>query len=242
MEGSVGAAKGVTIRALVLLCLFLASGLAARADADGPDFFQVTGVAENDVLNIREAPDASARKIGEIPWNGDGIRNLGCEGGLSFEEWQSATDAERAAAARTRWCRVSYRGVEGWAAGWFLAEGSYPEDDAAAVAEPEPWRIAAIDGEPTVGETEFVFSPDGAISGSTGCNRFRGQAAMDGGMLVIDGPLVTTRMACTQDGLGTQEERIFDALQGRLSVGFDPFSRVLELANAASGVALRLEP
>ena len=58
----------------------------AIADASGPDFFRVTGVAADDVLNIREAPDAGSAKIGEIPPDGDGVRNLGCQGGLSFAE------------------------------------------------------------------------------------------------------------------------------------------------------------
>lgn len=228
------------IRAIVLaVIMMLASTLAARADADGPDYFQVTGVAEDDVLNIREAPEAGARKIGEIPWNGDQIQNLGCQGGMSFAEWEAATDAERAAAAQTRWCKVSYRGVEGWAAGWFLAEGSYPADD--GTPGPGQWRITMIDGKPAIGETEFLFSPDGAISGSTGCNQFQGIAALEDGMLVIDRPLATTRMACPGEGVTEQEDRILSALEGRLNVIFDPFSGVLELANASTGATLRLE-
>jgi hypothetical protein len=78
--------------------------------------------------------------VGRIPPNGDGIRNLGCEGGLSFTEWQAASEADRAAAARSRWCRVSFDGIEGWSAGRFLAEGSAPADDAARQPYPEPDR------------------------------------------------------------------------------------------------------
>lgn len=117
----------------------------AIADASGPDFFRVTGVAADDVLNIREAPDAGSAKIGEIPPDGDGVRNLGCQGGLSFAEWQAASEAERQAAARSRWCRINYQGVEGWVAGRFLAEGARraPEanrENPDSIPYPEPDR------------------------------------------------------------------------------------------------------
>jgi hypothetical protein len=97
------------------------------------------------VLNIREAPDAGSVKIGEIPPDGDGIRNLGCQGGLSFGEWQVASEAERQAAARSRWCRINYQGIEGWVAGRFLAEGTPPSPEAnragpTTVPYPEPDR------------------------------------------------------------------------------------------------------
>lgn len=116
----------------------------AFGEASGPDYFKVTGVASDDVLNIREKPSASADKIGEIPADGTGIRNLGCGGGLTFGEWQGATQAERAAAARKRWCRVSYRGIEGWVAGRFLAEGSPTRDFSVkeGTSDPAYWGVS----------------------------------------------------------------------------------------------------
>jgi len=98
----------------------------ALAEADGPDFFRVVGVAANDVLNIRADADARSAKVGAIPHDGNGIRNLGCKGGLSFEEYSKASAAQREAGRRTRWCQIEYRGVTGWAAGWFLGEGNAP--------------------------------------------------------------------------------------------------------------------
>lgn len=100
--------------------------VAVLADADGPDYFRVTGVAANDVLNIRLRGSASSDKIGSIPHDGDGIQNQGCTGGLSYTEWGEATDAERAASVRSRWCQISYDGIEGWVAGRFLGEGRAP--------------------------------------------------------------------------------------------------------------------
>ncbi len=110
------------------LALGVATSLVAgdlRAEADGPDYYAVRHVARNDVLNIRVEPSASARKIGEIPPDGSCIRNLGCKGGLTFEEFTnlSPEEKERRARENPRWCKVEYRGVTGWVAGRYLTEG-----------------------------------------------------------------------------------------------------------------------
>jgi hypothetical protein len=57
------------------------------ATADGPDDYAVIGVADDDTLNIRAAPDPHAAKVGEIPPGGTCIRNLGCRGGLTLQEF-----------------------------------------------------------------------------------------------------------------------------------------------------------
>jgi hypothetical protein len=113
------------IAALAMTAFALTSG-EAGAEADGPDFFRVIGVAADDVLNIRSEPRASGEKLGEIPPGADCVRNLGCQGGLSFEEYTTLTEEEQAARlkANPRWCRIEYEGVVGWAAGRYLAEGS----------------------------------------------------------------------------------------------------------------------
>ena len=95
------------------------------AEADGPDFFAVTRVATNDVLNIRGEPLAQAPKLGEIPPDGVCIRNLGCQGGLTFQEFNELSEEQKAKRLREhpRWCKVEYRGVTGWVAGRYLREG-----------------------------------------------------------------------------------------------------------------------
>jgi hypothetical protein len=110
---------------IVAAALAVAPGSAA-ATADGPDFFQVTGVAANDTLNLREAPDPQAAKIGEIPPDGTCIRNLGCQGGLTFREFTELSEGDREMRLKEnpRWCRVEYRGITGWVAGRFLREGA----------------------------------------------------------------------------------------------------------------------
>jgi uncharacterized protein YraI len=111
---------------LLLAFLAVTWAPAALAEADGPDFYAVTGVAADDVLNLRAGPSAGAEKIGEIPHDGRGLRNLGCEGLPSFADWQTMTPQEREESRRHYWCRVAYRGLEGWVAGRFLREDSAP--------------------------------------------------------------------------------------------------------------------
>ncbi len=102
-------------------------GVCAGAKADGgPDYYAVTGVAADGVLNIRAEPSAGSRKIGEIPHDARGLRNLGCTGGPSFAEWLRMSEAERKRAGRNRWCKVRYRGIVGWVAGRYLMEDSNP--------------------------------------------------------------------------------------------------------------------
>jgi uncharacterized protein YraI len=100
----------------------------AFATADGPDHFAVRGVAAGDVLNIRAGPDAGKGKLGQIPPGASCIRNLGCQGGLSYQEFSTLSPEQRLQREREnpRWCRVEYRGVTGWVAGRYLAEGSCP--------------------------------------------------------------------------------------------------------------------
>lgn len=99
---------------------------AVVAEADGPDYFAVTGVAADDVLNVRAGPSARSQKTGEIPHDGRRVRNLGCQGAPSFAEWERMTESERKDSAKHHWCRISYEGTEGWVAGRYLREDSGP--------------------------------------------------------------------------------------------------------------------
>jgi len=103
--------------------LTLLSGT-AWATADGPDFYRVSGVAPDDVLNIRAEPSSHAPKVGEIPPDGTCIRNLGCRGGLTFQEFTELSPAEQAKRTKEnpRWCKIEYQGVTGRVAGRYLGE------------------------------------------------------------------------------------------------------------------------
>jgi hypothetical protein len=114
-----------TTKILFLFLMITVTGF-AHAEADGPDFYRVHGVASDDVLNIRSHADPHAGKVGEIPPGADCVRNLGCKGGLSMEEFTTLSKREQAAAKKDhpRRCQVEYQGVKGWVSGHFLAEGS----------------------------------------------------------------------------------------------------------------------
>ena len=96
------------------------------AEADGPDFYAVTGVAADDVLNLRSGPSPDDDKIGEIPHDGRGLQNLGCEGGPTFAEWEKMTPGQRAESGKKRWCKVRFGDIEGWVAGRYLREDTTP--------------------------------------------------------------------------------------------------------------------
>jgi uncharacterized protein YgiM (DUF1202 family) len=111
-------------------CCLLLVGLGtyhprANAEADGPDFYRVSGVAADDVLNIRAEPTSQATKVGSIPPNADCVRNLGCQGGLSLQEFTTLNQVEQARRLQQnpRWCQIQYQGIKGWVAGRYLVEG-----------------------------------------------------------------------------------------------------------------------
>lgn len=105
-------------------------------EADGPDYWRVYGVVSNGVLNIRHTADGSSEKIGQIPHDGVCVKNLGCRGGLTFQEFSSLSADEKAKIEkeRPRWCRVEYQGMTGWVAGRYLREGACPS----GAARPHP--------------------------------------------------------------------------------------------------------
>ncbi len=116
-----------TLKFLVLAASIHALGPGpASAEADGPDFYAVTGVPADDVLNIRAEPHADAELIGKIPPDGTCVRNLGCKGGLTLLEFTELTEDQKAKrlGENPRWCRIEYQGVTGWVAGRYLLEGT----------------------------------------------------------------------------------------------------------------------
>jgi hypothetical protein len=100
----------------------------AAADADGPDYWRIVGVADGDSLNIRAQPNGHSAKLGTISANGRCIANRGCQGGLSFEEYSTLSKPEQAKRLKEhpRWCRIVYQGLTGWVAGRYLAEDGCP--------------------------------------------------------------------------------------------------------------------
>ena len=205
----------------LLACLALVLPGLAHATADGPDYFQVVGVAKDDVLNMRASPNAKGTLIGEIPPDTDGITWYDCVGGLHYAEWAAATEAEREEARRKRWCLVGYDMTIGWSAGRFFGEGWEPVSFKGGAWLIElagsEWGLRDFPGEPVETEAWIAFKPDGKAIGHGGCNRFSGSyEESEGGKLSL-GPVAATRMACVGPG-GAVEARFFEVLEKTDSV------------------------
>lgn len=85
-----------------------------------PPFWAVRGVSANDVLHLRDVPSAESKSLARIPPNARGLKNLGCRRNqLPMDQWVRMSKTQREL-AQTQWCRVEYRGKQGWVAGRYL--------------------------------------------------------------------------------------------------------------------------
>lgn len=101
---------------LVLGAVAPSAGLAQEA----PKSWAVTGVAGNDVLHLRDVPSAESKSLAQIPHNARGLKHLGCRRNQPPMELWARMNAAQKREAVTQWCRVEYRGMQGWVAGRFL--------------------------------------------------------------------------------------------------------------------------
>ena len=92
----------------------------------------------------------------------------------------------------------------------------------AAVATDAPlagptWRLAGFTDNETARsalpgpDATLVFSPDGRLSGTTGCNTVSGTYSTNGNAISI-GPLAVTERACLDPALTAQEQDLLAAL------------------------------
>lgn len=91
----------------------------------------------------------------------------------------------------------------------------------AQTSDANGWALISVGGIAAQPGGRIAFAGDGAVFGSTGCNRFSGQAVAAPGVVTFAKPLATTKMACP-GAMGEQERQVLDALQGTLAVAFDP--------------------
>jgi len=97
------------------------------ATGDDPPYFEIVGVADNDLLNLRATASAGGMIIGRLQ-NGARVKNLGCSEVKSY-----------------RWCKVVDLfdpKVAGWAAARYLVETAV---DPAELPSPTPPADAAAD-------------------------------------------------------------------------------------------------
>jgi heat shock protein HslJ len=197
----------------VVLLVFLVSS-PANATADGPDHYQVVDVGVNNALNIRASPRTNGAVIGTIPYDADGIVNFGCIGGLTVTEYEAASATERAAARKTRWCRVGYDRTIGWVAGWFLAEGgsvdSFRGGPTLGGLAGTEWQVRDFASKSTKVEVWIAFKADGTVVGHGGCNQFNGSYIETARSLSISS-FAATMMACPTPKMSV-ETNLFKAL------------------------------
>lgn len=110
------------------IVIALALPAVALAQADEPQkYWAVSGVASNDVLHMRDVPNADSKSVASIPYNARGLKHLGClKNQPDFDRWVSMTKEQRRDAT-LEWCRVEYNGKQGWVAGRFLKPDAAPK-------------------------------------------------------------------------------------------------------------------
>jgi heat shock protein HslJ len=209
---------------LLASALFAWAGCASAAE---PPWFAVTGEVTR-ILVLRGEPAATGRRVGEIPAGANGIQNKGCRG-PSDASWEHLSRELREAMSKERWCRVAYRGADGWVSARFLKAGDPPEVASAAqsvapaaapaVRRGDPqftgieWRAAVIGGlEPSQSAVWLRFSQTGELTGHTGCNTLRGSFVAGATALRI-APLMLTRRACEDPARNQQEAALVAALE-----------------------------
>jgi uncharacterized protein len=103
----------------------------ALAEADGPDFYKASNIAAGSTLNIHYSADTESTVTGIIPADSTCIRNLGCVGGLTLNEFTTLSKPEQTQRLREspRWCKITYQGVTGWVIGRHLAEGHCEQNE-----------------------------------------------------------------------------------------------------------------
>jgi heat shock protein HslJ len=117
----------------------------------------------------------------------------------------------------------------------------YPAQASCELAGPT-WKVVEIGGNPVAAgesgrEPHLVFSGEGRVSGSSGCNRFTGTYMQDGESLHFS-PMAMTKMACPppQDAL---ERAFIQAMAG--TAAMRQSGGTLELLDAGGNVQMRLQ-
>jgi heat shock protein HslJ len=112
----------------------------------------------------------------------------------------------------------------------------------AAVALTGSWQVVEVSGKPVTDcqpnrEPHLVFTAEGRVSGSTGCNRFTGTYQQDGTSLKFS-PFAVTKMACPPP-LDALERSFLQAMAA--TAAMRQSGTTLELLDAGGNVQMRLQ-
>lgn len=126
-----------------VLCLFLFAPGALTAETALPALHDVTGVAANDVLNLRQHPDAGSALVGSLAPDQRGVEVVGLS-------------------ADGKWAQISQGESAGWASMRFLTTQGRPDwfemQGALACSGTEPFWGATVD--PMQSNQVVISSPD----------------------------------------------------------------------------------
>ena len=111
------------------------------------------------------------------------------------------------------------------------------EPDAADAGPTGRWLAEDIRGGGVIDRLQTILeiAPDGAVSGTGGCNRMMGKASIVNDVITF-GQIASTQMACTPAAMN-QERKFFDALRDVRGWRADPMRRKLILL-AADGTPI----
>ena len=96
----------------------------AWSEADGPDYWAVKNVSQDDHLNLKKGPSVKFSVVAHIPAEFRHLENLGCSSAFAITDWDRFSEYERTVAVSLRWCRVRFQDHVGWVKGSYLQEGA----------------------------------------------------------------------------------------------------------------------
>lgn len=127
-----------TILTILVACGITLAAPAARAEIDGhgPDAWQVTGVAADDVLNMRMGPGTEYLVIDHLAPDARGLEQITCVPLLIPTIYYKLTEAQRAELPQ-RWClmRSNDFSKAGWVAQRFIMEDGLEEIEPGATPD-----------------------------------------------------------------------------------------------------------
>ena len=100
--------------------------------------------------------------------------------------------------------------------------------------------LTEMEGQPPLPDVtvDLILSEDGSVSGSSGCNRYTGEATFADGEMTLGPNLASTRMAC-EEAIMSQEDAYLRLLQQ--VAGYEVVDGQLHLTDADGNLLARFE-
>jgi len=126
-------------------------------------------------------------------------------------------------------------------AGLAACESAVSDDDQSDELTKQDWVAETINGKPVINPGRVTLSfAEGRVSGRGGCNIYSGPVEIGADTLKI-GPLISTKMACVDNGLMQQESAYLNALRSAQRYSFGEKGK-LTITTALGALVYRGEP